>query len=134
MFFFFFNIGIIIPAVFWFLYACMVYLFHLFAFNLFVPLNLKSVSYWQPTGGSFCKISSDYLYLLIGLPNAFYFILFYFYTLQSCIRFAKYQNESATGMHVFPIFNIIIDMIELHLLFCFLFPYIFFVPVLFLFC
>ena len=28
------------------------------------------------------------------------FILFYFLTLQYCIGFAIYQNESTTGMHV----------------------------------
>ena len=33
----------------------------------------------------------------------FYFILFL--TLHNCISFAKYQNESATGTHVFPILN-----------------------------
>ena len=34
-----------------------------------------------------------------------YFILFYFLTLQYCIGFAIYQNESATGIHAFPILN-----------------------------
>ena len=32
-------------------------------------------------------------------------ILFYFLTLQYCIGFAIYQNESATSIYVFPILN-----------------------------
>ena len=42
---------------------------------------------------------SLYIYIYI------YFILFYFLTLQYCIGFSVYQNESATGIHVFPILN-----------------------------
>ena len=30
---------------------------------------------------------------------------FFFLTLHNCISFAKYQNEFATGIHVFPILN-----------------------------
>ena len=33
------------------------------------------------------------------------FFKFYFKTLQYCISFAKYRNESATGIHVLPILN-----------------------------
>ena len=34
--------------------------------------------------------------------RSFFKILFYFLTLQYCIGFAINQNESATGIHVFP--------------------------------
>ena len=36
----------------------------------------------------------------------FLFLFFYFLTLQYCIGFAIYQNESATGIHVLPILNL----------------------------
>ena len=45
----------------------------------------------------------------------FYFILFYFLTLQYCIGFAIYQHESTTGIHVFHC----LTGLESELRFCF---------------
>ena len=42
---------------------------------------------------------------LIQSPDSFFFNFILFLTLQYCIGFAKYRNESATGIHVFPILN-----------------------------
>ena len=46
---------------------------------------------------------SFYFYLFIYFL-IYYFLKFYFIfkTLHNCISFVKYQNESATGIHVFP--------------------------------
>ena len=44
------------------------------------------------------------MHCLILFRGVFFLILFYL-TLQYCIGFAIYQNESATGIHVFPSLN-----------------------------
>ena len=53
--------------------------------------------------------ASDLLFTyLFFVSTSFYlhsFFKFYFLTLQYCIGFAIYRNESATGIHVFPILN-----------------------------
>ena len=50
-------------------------------------------------------VSSLHFHLILLFFFNLFLILFYFLTLQYCIGFAIYQNESATGIHVFPVLN-----------------------------
>jgi len=47
------------------------------------------------------NITSDIINYLLY----FIFLILFYLTLQYCIGFAIYQNESATGIYVFPILN-----------------------------
>ena len=99
---------------------CMKYLFfHTFTFSLYVSLGLK----WITCRQNMCVI---YLYIFFGIPsiipcvlvgafNSFafkvivfsffiYFILFYFLLFfLFVVNFVKHWNETAMGLHVFPI-------------------------------
>ena len=49
-----------------------------------------------------CDLSPESLAHIFFL---FFFLILFYLTLQYCISFAIYQNESATGIHVFPTLN-----------------------------
>ena len=60
---------------------------------------------WQGLVDNYLWKSNGLLTDFLGVGFFFFFlILFYFLTLQYCIGFAIYRNES-TGIHMFPILN-----------------------------
>ena len=66
-------------------------------------ITLPILAYLKEFGTSLFLI--NYITLLALFIFFYIFILFYFLTLQYCIGFAIYHNESSTGKHVFPILN-----------------------------
>ena len=71
-------------------------------FHIFLPTHFLFI-YTTHTSHALLLLN-PWAWEKIVFPISF-FLLFYFLTLQYCIGFAIYQNESAPGIHVFPILN-----------------------------
>ena len=76
----------------------------------FLPLGLAYVNWASQECCLFYLRSSLWsshipLFYFLGLFPSLSFFLSFFFNFQYCIGFAIYQNESAIGIHVFPILN-----------------------------
>ena len=70
--------------------------------SLLQQCNSKASILWH---SAFFMVQLSHPYMTTGKLIALTIWTFFFLTLHNCISFAKYQNESITGIHVFPILN-----------------------------
>ena len=69
---------------------------NIFSLKIIFPKNLNFfLGYYTTLNRAPCAIAG----------SCWLSVLFFFLTLQYCIGFAIYQNESPTGIHMFPILN-----------------------------
>ena len=80
------------------------WLIGLFGHKQVLVFNKKVEWFWNCLRGQ--RDCGGHAYtLILFIFFSFFKILFYFLTLQYCIGFTIYRNESTTGIHVFPILN-----------------------------